>query len=764
MQQIIFKQLLVLLFACVLQTAVAQHECSFILSGNISDADTREPLAYATIELQGKYKHVTADSNGKYVITGLCSGDYVLIISHFSCTPVFYRVKVTQNTVQNIVLPHKVNELSEVRIVEKYDTKPAAIIQQIGIDELRLKSGLSLAEQLQSVSGVSMLQTGNNIAKPVVNGLLGNRLQLISNGVRLESQQWGNDHAPEIDPFTAYQITVIKGAGALRYGSDALAGAIVLEPKALPVNGRMHAEFQTGYFHNNHMGFINAMVEKNLKSIPALSWRFQLSQKTGGNIRTPDYYLWNSGVREWNGSATIGWRKPNYRVDAYASVYSSTLGIFLGSQVGNTTDLTAAIQRQTPLFNLDEFSYSIERPRQDLMHLTGKIKHVYYKDSRHTLHTQFSYQRNHRKEYDLAMITQRPELDLVLNTAQADVWYEHKHDNWMHTYGTANTLQEQVWDGSRFFVPNYRSVSTAGYYLARYHQHKHDLELGVRYDYRNLTTFRNNKNGRTSDERNWNNFSGTVNYQRSINPNFKYALNTGIAWRPPSINELFVNGLHHGTSSFEIGNAQLRNEVGYKAGFRFNINWLDSLLQIDAYFYNQLFDGFINLVPDTPATLTIRGAYPTFRFVQTTANLSGYDLRFTLRPIGLMQIQSVYSVVYAYDISQQSWLAQMPGNRLLNEILLKVPDYKLLHATQWSIALNSVFRQQRIPISNTDYALPPDTYHLLNTAFTTHIKNCMIQVGVNNLMNIRYREYLNRFRYFNDEPGRNIYVKLGYNL
>ncbi len=762
MQQIVFNYISLALCLLGLQSVAAQPTCTLVLSGIISDADTREPLGYATVELQGKNKRITADSTGKYVLTGLCAGDYVLVISHFSCTPMFYKVKVTQNTVLNSVLPHTVNELTEVRIVEKYDTKPAAISQQITADELRMKSGLSLAEHLQSVSGISMLQTGNTIVKPVINGLHGNRLQLISNGVKLESQQWGNDHAPEIDPFTAHQITVIKGAGALRYGSDALAGAIVIEPKALPVNGKLAGEIQTGYFQNNRMGFVNTLVEKNLKSIPALSWRLQVSHKTGGNVRTPAYFLWNSGIREWNGSATVGWRKPNYRIDAYASVYTSTLGIFLGSQVGNITDLTAAIQRQSPLFNRDEFSYSIDRPRQELMHLTGKIKHVYYKDSRHILHTQFSYQRNHRKEFDLAMITQRPELDLVLSTAQADVWYEHKHANWMHTYGTSHTLQEQVWDGSRFFVPNYRSVNAAGYYLARYHQHKNDLELGVRYDYRNLTTFRNNSNVKTSDERNWSNFSGTINYQRTINKAFQYSLNSGIAWRPPSINELYVNGLHHGTSSFEIGNPQLRNEIGYKAGVRFTTNWLDSLVLMDAYFYNQFFDGFINLVPDTPATLTIRGAYPTFKFVQTSANLSGYDLRFILRPIRFMQLQSMISVVYAYDISRQTWLSQMPGNRMTNEVRLQLSDYHAFRATQLTIAVHSVFRQQRLPVNNTDYALPPDEYHLLNISVVTHIKTWMVQWGVNNAMNLRYREYLNRFRYFNDEPGRNMYVKLSY--
>jgi iron complex outermembrane receptor protein len=751
-----------LLCSMVCPYALAQAPCVFTLSGNVSDADTREPLAYSAVELQGKNIRTIADSNGKYIVRNLCSGDHILVVSHHSCKPLTVKIRITQNTVQNVVLPHTVNELTEVRIVEKYDLKPSAIREELNSEALQLKKGLSLAEQLQHVAGVSMLQTGSTISKPVINGLHGNRLLIVTNGVRLESQQWGNDHAPEIDPFTAHRISVIKGAGALRYGSDALAGAIVIEPKTLPSNGKLAGEIQTGYFHNNRMAFFHTMLEKNLKTLPALSWRLQLSSKTAGNVRTPDYYLWNSGMREWNGSAMIGWRKPNYRLEATASVVNSTLGIFLGSQVGNVTDLNEAIKRETPLFNRNAFSYGIERPRQELMHVTGKVKHVYYTDSRHILHTQFSYQRNHRKEFDLAMITDKPELDLVLSTAQLDLWYEHKHDNWMHTYGSVVSIQENVWDGSRFFIPNYRSYQAAGYYIARYNKHKNDIEMGIRYDYRDLTTFRNNNSGRTSDERNWNNFSGTLNYQRTVSTRLQYTLYTGVAWRPPSINELYVNGLHHGTSSFEIGNAQLKNETGYKTGARILLNGFDSAVQFDVYVYNQFFIGFINLVPDTPATLTIRGAYPTFRFVQTTANLSGYDVKLTIRPTDYIQLHTSLSVVYAYDVSNRTWLAQMPGNRLNTECRVALPNVRTFTGNRIIAGVNSVFRQQRLPEINTDYALPPGDYHLLQLSVVTNLGACMLHAGINNALNVSYREYLNRFRYFNDEMGRNIFIKLNY--
>src|SRR5690606_33154577 len=98
--------------------------------------------------------------------------------------------------------------------------------QTLNKAQLQQVQGTSLAAQLQSIPGVSMLQTGGTIAKPVINGMYGNRVLILNNGVRQQGQQWGAEHAPEIDPYIANQLTVVKGAESVRYGSDAIGGVI----------------------------------------------------------------------------------------------------------------------------------------------------------------------------------------------------------------------------------------------------------------------------------------------------------------------------------------------------------------------------------------------------------------------------------------------------------------------------------------------------------------------------------------------------------
>src|SRR5690606_36446266 len=105
------------------------------------------------------------------------------------------------------------------------------------------------ADIFSTLPGVSMLQTGTMIVKPVINGLHSNRILVLNNGIRQEGQQWGSEHAPEIDPFVAKDFRLIKGAEGVRYGPDAIGGVIITSPSPLPVDphlsGELNAVYQT---------------------------------------------------------------------------------------------------------------------------------------------------------------------------------------------------------------------------------------------------------------------------------------------------------------------------------------------------------------------------------------------------------------------------------------------------------------------------------------------------------------------------------------
>jgi iron complex outermembrane receptor protein len=752
---------LILLFG-VNQKALSQSNCKLKLTGAVLDSDTKQPLADALISVQPGGKKAFTNAAGEFAIDELCANEYEISIAHLLCEPIIRKIKLEKSERLTILLPHKTNQLRELSVVEKKSGDRLSLKSEVTEKELFESAGLSFAQNLERVEGVSLLQTGNNIFKPVINGLHSLRVPIITNEVRLESQQWGSDHAPELDPFTAQKITVIKGAGALRFGNDGVGGFILAEPAPLPFNAKISGEVLSAFFSNNRMFVNHLMVQGNSKNRPALSWRLQASHKIGGNARTPNYYLWNSGVREFNGSAQIAYRKPTYALEFFTSYFSTELGIFLGSQIGNLSDLETAINQSEPLFNRNQFSYHIERPSQQVAHILSKFKATKYFNNELKWVSQVSIQQNNRKEFDLAQITDSPELDLSLTTFMAESFLEKGTEKSTHTLGGNTTVQQNIWSGSRFFIPNYEMFNAALFQTNTFYQGKHTFDLGLRFDLRTLETFRNTAGDFSSTNNSWFNISAAGGYSFELSKNSMFLFNTGLAWRAPSVNELFVNGLHHGTASFEIGDPNLKEEVAFKSAVEYKFNGTDSLFGFNLQIHNNLIDGFINLVPDSAPILTIRGAYPTFKYVQTLANLSGFDVSAYLRLFSNFTLKSSYSVLFAYDLNENDWMQQMSGNRLRNELIFPINFKSGLNPFEVNIQHISVFEQKRQPKEVIDFLPPPETYYLINAFVSFSHKKWRLQTGVNNLFNTVYREYLNRFRYFNDEIGRNIFVRVNY--
>jgi iron complex outermembrane receptor protein len=732
------------------------------LSGNVIDASNNAPLEKAVVEIKELGLKFVTDVKGQYHFYDLCAGNYTIVVNHISCDSVVLKTAVQRNQIKNFRLPHSFNQLETVSVRSKKDLMVNTIREELSAKAIEKTRGQSLGEILKQVNGVAVLQTGSTIFKPVIHGLHSQRILLVNNGVRLESQQWGTDHAPEIDPFIADKFTVLKGAGALRYGSDAIAGAVLIEPKPLLKQAGKNAEFNSTYFSNNRQYVFNGMYEASPLNLPEFSYRIQATYKKGGNARTPDYWLYNTGLEEFNYSATAGYRKNRFNTELFFSSFQTALGIFMGAHVGNLTDLQNAIQSKKPIQNIDQFSYEILRPRQSVQHTTVKSKSQYLLLNDHKINLILSYQSNVRQEYDRALLSPRPELDLNITTTLVDLNYESASSKKrQYAFGTNAMLQENVWTGSRFFIPNFRVQNIALYATQSLNLNDWMLDGGLRYDFKSLTTFRNQNDALSSIERTFGNASGTLGATYKITPNLRWLINSAFAWRAPQVNELYVNGLHHGTASFEIGNPDLKSEKALNFSTQLKYQ-SDSSWQVDLTLYNNIINDFINMNPSTPATLTLRGAYPTFKFIQTNALLRGLDLSVQKTINAHLSTSAKTALLWATDRKTNDWLIQMPANRVEGEFTYSFNSDILKNAAV-ELRLLHMMQQTRIPKNIPDYLPPPAAYNLLNLDFNADVmlgkQTINLGLAVLNVLNERYRDYMNRFRYFNDEPGRSINVR-----
>lgn len=164
-------------------------------------------------------------------------------------------------------------------------SEQAASLDIVTSDSIVADGDANLGEALADLPGVENIATGNSAGKPVIRGLSGERIRMLSNGVGLDHQQYGVRHMPSYDPFLLERVEVVRGASSVLYGSSALGGAVNLIPREIDYDTDFHGEAMTRYYSNN------GQWDTGLRA-GAGNGRFGISvgviRRDAGNIETPD--------------------------------------------------------------------------------------------------------------------------------------------------------------------------------------------------------------------------------------------------------------------------------------------------------------------------------------------------------------------------------------------------------------------------------------------------------------------------------------------
>lgn len=766
------KTFIHLLLVCLsFNTALAQnHNCTLSLYGRVIDDHDRQPLSFAAVYIEELQKGTVTDSAGYYRISDLCPGTYTVRCTHLGCEPIETKITIKRSLQKDFHPEHHAEELGRVDVQtsrEDAATQTADDLKGRELDETR---GQSLGDALKDITGVTTIQTGSSISKPIIHGMHSNRILVLNNGVRQEGQQWGLEHAPEVDPFIAGKLSVVKGANGVRYGSDAMAGIILVEPRPLRDSAGIGGELNLAGFSNGRQGITSAMLEGNLKKIPALSWRTQGTLKRSGNIKTPGYFLKNTGMEEHNFSAAAAYNKKRWGTEIFYSQFNTKLGIFSGSHIGNLTDLQNAFNMAEPL-EKSGFSYKIDRPYQQAEHELLKVKGHAWTGKAGKLELIYARQYNLRMEYDkhvplndsLAALD-LPDLKYEITTHTADMIWEHVAvKNISGSIGVSGITQGNTYEG-RFFIPNYRNYGGGAFWIERWKKNKVELEAGARYDYRWLKVYmRLPDNSIYSPEFSYTNVSGTVGAIYRLKEGITLNANAGTAWRAPAVNELFSNGLHHGAASIEIGNEHLVPETAYNFIVSGSYKPEGRKLSAEVSVYYNIIDNYIYQQPQLPPTLTIRGAFPTFRYQQADATFKGVDAMAGWYLTKQLSVQGKASIVRAYNESTSEHLVLIPPDRYEGEITYEFRNRKKLRNAYVSLSVLHVAKQWRVP-ANSDFSAPPAAYTLpgLDAGISFPVKKQEVAIGlsVTNILDAKYRDYLDRFRYYSDAAGRSVNLRV----
>jgi iron complex outermembrane receptor protein len=799
-----FYKYFILLAAGVLlfHITVLAQECDGVFTGQVLDESNR-PVIGAALKISHQQTGTATNVEGNFRFTKLCPGTYQVHVQYLGYESIEFEVEIDGVVTKVIHLKENVRELREVVIEdEREHTEHAHNLATLNAKQLAESAGKSLGESLKEIPGVNSIQTGPGIFKPVIHGVHSQRVLILNHGIRQEGQQWGAEHAPEIDPFIASDITVIKDASSIKYGTDALGGVIVVNPSPLPERPGIGGTFSTIAQSNGRSGTVSGMLEGGIKNHNGWGWRVQGTAKRAGDFHTPTYVLTNTGIKELNFSTSVGYHNQRAGFEAFFSHFDSEIGILKGTSIGNQNDLQDAMERPVPLYT-SSFSYNVGEPRQEVSHNLFKVSgHINLKKGE--LRLRYGFQNNHRKEFDLRIgdLTTTPALNLQLNTHTFESeWETVRSDKWSICTGITGLFQQnrKVYGTRRVpFIPDFNNVSTGLFGVTKWYLNKWVIDLGARYDYRYYSVAGYDyKNSLFRSSIHFNNVSATAGATVRLKENETLNINISSAWRPPHVAELYSVGTHQSAAANEYGfllndstnevldidDVSFKTEQAIKFVSTYQRQWKNFTLEFSPY-ANYIFN-YIYLRP-TGITQNVRGTYAYFRYTQTDALFLGLDLSGVWQAHPFLKVTPKISLLRASDERNDDYLIFIPSNWYELAIRYDRPSLGSLINFFVESKTKYVSRQNRSPRvvtvreineaqeqgtdpfeednSNFDYMKPPPGYFLWNVSAGVSLKaekkRYDFRIGSENLLNTSYREYTNRFRYYADDLGRNFIISI----
>ncbi len=785
-------------FLCGLTSLSAQN--TFSVKGKVVDLHDNSSLSSAKVSL-GNFSTIT-NEKGEFTFSKIPKGNYTIFVTHLQCEDYQENIDVNKNLTLKISMEHHAEEIEKVTIHSPHKTSSVKQIQTLEVQEIERNSNENLGNLLAKISGVNTLKTGNSIAKPVIRGLYGSRVLVFNNSVRLSEQEWGVEHAPSADPNAFEHLDVIKGAGVLKYGGDAIGGVIALEPKIFPAKDTLMGKvLLSGFTNGKGLNFSTDLAKtwENRWFVKA-----QGSYSKRGDFSTPDFSLQNTASQENAFTFSFGKRSFEEGIELYYSGNSQEFGIFRGSHLGFSEEYFNVVSSGNTLYTGD-FSYDIDNPKQEVSHHLAKLEAYKRFQNLGKFTLTYDFQVNNRKEYDIRRgeFNDLPSMDLRLLTHNLRISHLLERGNWNLESGISGSFQDNFPDPetqARRLIPDYYKYDVGIFtvFQKRFSE-KFNFEAGLRYDinifdaykyydasdwearYANFfPEFEVLESGSrilTRPQYTFHNWSANVGFGYRPFENTRIKFNLSRASRTPNAAELFADGLHHSAAIIERGNLFIKQEEVYQTNLDFQqkLNVFEGWnLQLSPYYLRS--KNFINQVP-TDVMITIRGIFPVWDYQQIEAEMYGLDFDSELNFTKNLKWNSQFSYVHGQDFTNDEPLILIAPARLSNTLEFNFNEKKKAYLR---VENETSFQQKQFPINNinleilengtlvnkeVDISTPPKGFSLFHfSAGMDLAKNFIVNLNVRNAFNNNYREYLNRLRFYSDAMGRNFILTLKYNF
>ena len=438
----------------------------------------------------------------------------------------------------------KLNEIVVTGVVGdtklKHSTAPIAIVSG---KELRQTTSTNIIDAIARQPGMAQITTGSGISKPIIRGLGYNRIIVMNEGIRQEGQQWGDEHGIEIDAQNVNSVEILKGPASLMYGSDAMAGVLILHGSPIQPEGEMRATLSAEYQTNNGLVDYSLNFAGNQQGFV---WDGRFTDKYAHAYKNKyDGYVPGSQFRERAGRLLMGLNKQWGYSHLTATIFHQTPSIVEGERDATTGELVSSSESPT--------SYAKSLPFQQINH----YKAVWDNSlnlPKGWLKAILGYQQNQRQEFE----DDADDYDLFfkLHTMTYDLRYlSQEFRGWKMAGGVNGMWQQSLNLGEETLIPEYKLFDIGAYATVSKSLEHFTFNGGLRFDNRHLDFHTRNFSGVT----------GSVGAVWNASDHLNIRLNMARGFRAPNMSELGSDGVHEGTQRYEVGNPDLKSEFSWQA-------------------------------------------------------------------------------------------------------------------------------------------------------------------------------------------------------
>jgi iron complex outermembrane receptor protein len=615
----------------------------------------------------------------------------------------------------------------------------------------------TIGDTLQRQPGVSATSFGPNASRPVLRGLQGERIRVLTDGIgSFDVSNTSVDHAVAINPLTADRIEVLRGPAALLFGSSAIGGvvnvvdsriprrvpteAVHLEGIAtygsaaeersgsaaldVPIAGKLVLHVDGSYLKTNDLETGGFILSRQQRAAAVASGDPDIADLAKLRGRLP-----NSAARTWEiaGGASVITDRGNlgFSVSHYDSLYGVPVRYSVVSGVEaeevrldvaqTRADVRAEIQTGGRLLETIRFRAGAADYRHFELEDTGEIATTFKNKS----------------------------LEGRLELVQA------ARGGWRGATGVQGFIRDFNVVGEEKFVPKNRTEQGGVFTLQAFDLGAFRAEAGARYERTVVEAFADADLGNGDIRRRFNAYSGSIGASVGLADAIRFGLNGTHSERAPSAEELYANGPHAGTQAFEIGDPTFAKEKSN--GIEATLKGSGDGYSFGLSAYHNWFDNFIYEQP----TGAVEDDLPVFQFLQSDARFYGFEAEGSFRLARLGATAIVVDGVADYTratVSGAGAVPRIPPLRLLGGI---EAQGELIQARA---EVEHVFEQDRIAAFET----PTSDFTLVNTsiAFRPLGRNnpTSIMASINNIFDVTARRHASFLKDFAPLAGRDIRV------